>query len=143
MLIYTDFIDSTKEKVYTTRVVNAIPDSNTFITKVEAVIGDRDAEHPILELLVALSSDLKLDLYIALGKKRKALEKEEKSKSKGVSKEKSGEKRLAPSEVAGSSQSQQSDRDQRRAKRARFAQASERIAEEDKSTDSGNEDLDS
>lgn len=120
--IYTDFIDATKRKPYVTRVAGATSDASSFCDEIVNVVSEQDPEHPILGLLTILNDDLKVDLYAALGKKRKA-----NKAGKGKGREQpmgAGSKRAASPDAPQSSQSQLSDRElrlqRRRHKRTRF-----------------------
>jgi len=91
--------------------------------------------HPMIALLAVLNSDGSLGLYAAMGKKLKDGTKVGKKKGKAPANQSpSKHKRKMDPEVIESFQSQESDRQLRPRKRARFKKRQSDIAEEDVST---------
>jgi hypothetical protein len=79
---YNDFVTSNKKKIYVTRVVSASSDANEFAESLIKHFTEIDVDYPIPTLIKPFNSDIKLSLYIMLGKKRKEVEKKDKGGAK-------------------------------------------------------------
>jgi hypothetical protein len=118
---YRDYMMETNKKVYTRRYPGAAPEALTFFEKVAEIVPGKDPALPMLALLAVLNSDGSLGLYTALEKKLKDMEKASKGNEKAPANQSpSKQKRKTSPEVIQSSQSQESDRQLRPRKKARF-----------------------